>query len=503
MSEKTLKIFLFSAIAINFYLTLGLTPLFNLDEGAFSEATREMLLNHDFITTYLNGSLRFDKPILIYWLQALSVSVFGLNEFSLRLPSAVAATFWAGAVYFFTKKLYDEKSAIFAAFFMVTALQIGLIAKAAIADSLLNMFIAFSMFSLFLYIKEKKEKYLLFSFAFIGFGFLTKGPVAVLVPLATYFLYTLVKKDMKTFFRDVLNIKGIVIFLIIALPWYIAEYMAQGQKFIDGFFLKHNLHRFESSMEKHRGSLFYFIPVLLIGLLPWTSLLIKYLTGLKEKLKQKDDFFLFGSIWFLFVFLFFSFSGTKLPHYVIYGYTPLFIFMGLYFREIKNEFLLSLPMIIFVILLAGLPFVAENIIQNQKESVQNIFYVLKPYFNTFYYLSLGTILALLLLRFTKEKKVIILGFSMIFILNYVGWIYAHAREFPVKHAAEYVKKQKIGNIVMYHINTPSFNVYAGMLVEKRKPKVGDIVISKPSALKKYNYKTLFKEGTIVIAKIEK
>jgi len=503
MSEKNLKIFLFLAILINFYLTLALTPLFNLDEGAFSEATREMLLNHDFITTYLNGDLRFDKPILIYWLQALSVSIFGLNEFALRLPSAVAATLWAGGIYWFTKKIYDEKSAVFSAFFMVTALQIGLIAKAAIADALLNMFIAFSMFSLFLYIKEQKEKYLLFSFAFIGFGFLTKGPVAVLVPLATYFIYMIVKKDLKSFFKDIFNIKGIALFLIIALPWYIAEYMAQGQKFIDGFFLKHNLHRFESSMEKHKGSIFYFIPVILIGLLPWTSLLIKYLANLKAKLKQKDDFFLFGSIWFIFVFLFFSFSGTKLPHYVIYGYTPLFIFMGLYFKEIKNEFLLSLPLILFIVVLAVLPSVAASILPKQKESVQNIILSVMPYFNMFYYLSLGTVLALLLIRFTKEKKVLILGFSMIFILNYVGWIYAHAREFPVKHAAKYVKEHKINKIVMYHINTPSFNVYAKMLVEKRKPKSGDVVISKPSALKKYKYKTLFKEGTVIIAKIEK
>ena len=500
MSTKTLKIFLFLAILINFYLTLSLTPLFNLDEGAFSEATREMFLNHNFITTYLNGHLRFDKPILIYWLQALSTIIFGFNEFALRLPSAIAATLWALGIYFFTKKLFSEKEAIFASFFMVSALQIGLIAKAAIADSLLNMFIAFSMFSLYIYLKEKKEKYLLLTFAFIGFGFLTKGPVAVLVPLATYFIYALIKKDFKKFLKDVFNIKGIIIFLIIALPWYLAEYHQEGMKFIKGFFLKQNIKRFDTSFEHHKGSLFYYIPVVLIGLLPWTSLFIKYLTKLKEMIK--NDFVLFGSIWFFFVFLFFSLSGTKLPHYVIYGYTPLFIFMALAYEKIKSEFLYSLPLILFVITLLILPFFLKENLYHFNDFTRTAILTLYPYFNKFYFGILGFILIISIFNYGKELKTLILGFSTIFILNYVGWIYAHVRAIPVKEAAIYVKKHHIKKVVMYHLNTPSFDVYAKMLVEKRYPKVGDIVLTKVTTLKEFNYDLLFKKGVIALIKIK-
>ena len=500
MAEKSLKIFLFFAVLVNFYFTLSLTPLFNLDEGAFSEATREMFVNHNFITTYLNGNLRFDKPILIYWLQALSTLIFGFNEFALRLPSALAATLWSGGIYFFTKKIFDEKKAILAAFFMVTALQIGLIAKAAIADSLLNMFIAFSMFSLYIYLKENREKYLLLAFAFIGFGFLTKGPVAVLIPLATYFIYALIKKDFKKFLKDVFNIKGILIFLIIALPWYIAEYKQEGMKFIDGFFLKHNLKRFDTSFEHHRGSLFYYIPVVLIGFLPWTSLFIKYLVKIKEIIK--NDFVLFGSIWFFFVFLFFSFSGTKLPHYVIYGYTPVFIFMALIFDKIKSEFLLSLPLILFTITLLILPFFLRDSIPHFKDFTKTAVITLLPYFNKFYFGSLGFILILSLMKFSKEIKTLILGFSMIFILNYVGWIYANVRAVPVKEAALYVKKHRIKNVVMYHLNTPSFDIYAKMTVEKKEPETGDIVLTKVTDLKKFNYKLLFKKGVIALIKIK-
>jgi len=495
------KVFLFLAILVNFYLTLAITPLFNLDEGAFSEATREMLVNHDFITTYLNGNLRFAKPILIYWLQAISVSIFGINTFAFRLPSAIAATLWVIGLYYFGKKIYDEKTGVLGAFFLATALQIGLVAKAAIADALLNMFIAFSMFALFLYIKEKKEKYLLISFAMIGFGFLTKGPVAILIPLATYFIFMLIKKDLKQFFKDVFNIKGLLIFSVIALPWYILEFKAQGMKFINGFFLKNNIGRFERSFQAHKGSIFYYIPVILIGLLPWTSLFLKYLLKIKEYLKSKDDFLLFGSIWFLFVFIFFSLSGTKLPHYLIYGYTPVFIFMAISFKDIKSEFLYSLPFILLILALISLPFILPYI-HIKKELVKYIIESITPYFNYFYFISLGLILILSLIKFGKNIKTLILGFGMIFILNYVGWIYAHARDIPVKEAAIFVKKHHIKNVVMYHLNTPSFDVYARMLVIKRFPKPGDIVVTRITALDKFKYNLLFKKGIIAVIKVK-
>ena len=82
-------------ILASFFLGLGSAPLFDVDEGAFSEATREMLVSKNYLTTYLNGTPRFDKPIFIYWLQAVSIKLFGINEFAFRLPSALAGTVWA------------------------------------------------------------------------------------------------------------------------------------------------------------------------------------------------------------------------------------------------------------------------------------------------------------------------------------------------------------------------------------------------------------------------
>ena len=138
-------------IFISFFVGLGSTPLFDVDEGAFSEATREMLQSGNYLTTYLNGVPRFDKPILIYWMQALSVTFFGLNEFALRLPSALASTLWAILLYRFCVVLFDRRTAFISTALLVLSLQVTIIGKAAIADALLNCTLAASMFAIFLY----------------------------------------------------------------------------------------------------------------------------------------------------------------------------------------------------------------------------------------------------------------------------------------------------------------------------------------------------------------
>ncbi len=496
------------AIFLSFFATLSFAPLFDLDEGAFSEATREMLQNGNFITTYLNGELRFDKPILIYWLQAISVKLFGLNEFAFRLPSAIAATFWALGIYWFARRYFEEQIAFLATFFMITSLQITVIAKAAIADALLNMFIAYSMFFVYLYLDKKDKKYLYLAFGAIGFGVLTKGPVAILIPLAVTFIYLLIKKELKLFFKTVLNPIGLIIFSAIALPWYILEYMDQGMKFIEGFFLKHNISRFKTSFEGHGGSLFYYVPVVLAGILPYTTLFLKAIS--KVKTWFRNDLYLFFAIWFLFVFLFFSFSGTKLPHYVIYGYTPLFFIMAIYLKDIKNDLLYMLPALILFLILLFLPEIALAVKDNVKdEFAKEIIKESPAYFTLTYRLFFGfSIIFLIYLSFNKHfdkiTKSVSLGFLSVIAINFfVIPTYGKIAQLPIKEAALIAKKYDY-DVVMYKLNTPSFILYSEKFVKKRAPKSGDIVLTKITALKNIKkYKILYKKNGIALIKVEK
>ena len=502
-----LKLLLIIVALFNFFLPLGFVPLFDLDEGAFSEATREMLESGNYITTYLNGELRFDKPILIYWFQALSVKLFGLNEFALRLPSATAASLWAAAIWHFTKRHFNEKTAFYATLSMLGALQINIIAKAAIADALLNLFIALSLFCVWLYLESKRLRYLYFAFAAISVGFLTKGPVAILIPLATTFFYLLLKRDLKQFVKIVFNPIGIVIFLSIAMPWYILEYIDQGEKFINGFFLKHNLERFHSSFENHRGSLFYYIPVVLIGLLPFTTPLLKAFYRIKSNLREPIMQYLF--LWFLFVFLFFSLSGTKLPHYVIYGYTPLFLFIGWIMAKSKIQVTWGflLPSLLLFGILLFFPYILD--LATPKNSYYAaLFHAGKEVFGVKFQIITATLILLFIalrsLSLQQELKVTLIALlfglyiNMVVIRNY-----ALVVQQPIKEAALYAKKHNL-HVMLYHFTKPSFLVYRQELSPKKKPKPGDYLLTQKHNLAKFKkYSVQYSKNGLYLIRIEK
>ena len=137
---QRLRFFLWLAIAVSFFFNLSAIPLFDVDEGAFSEATREMFERGDFISPYLNGVPRYDKPILIYWLQAASVAVFGFEPFAFRLPSALAATLWVLAVSAFVRKVRSPQLGYYAGIVTALCLAVSVIGKAATADALPERF---------------------------------------------------------------------------------------------------------------------------------------------------------------------------------------------------------------------------------------------------------------------------------------------------------------------------------------------------------------------------
>jgi 4-amino-4-deoxy-L-arabinose transferase-like glycosyltransferase len=149
-------------------------------------------------------------------------------------------------------------------------------------------------------------------------GFLVKGPVALVLPVGTLLIYWF----FAPFYRLEINrlitdSRAWLVFLCVALPWYIYAYLRHGQLFIDGFLLKHNIERFMGSMEGHSGHWAYFLIALPLLWLPWTVLWFKAL--LDYKLNWQNSFLKYCWIWFLFVFVFFTLANTKLPHYLLYA----------------------------------------------------------------------------------------------------------------------------------------------------------------------------------------
>jgi 4-amino-4-deoxy-L-arabinose transferase-like glycosyltransferase len=354
-------------------LRLGGAPLFDVDEGAFSEATREMFERHDFLSTYLNGAHRFDKPILIYWLQAASVSVFGFNEFGFRFPSVVAAAAWCQAVAVFGAPRIGSRNALFACGIAATSLGVFVIGRAATADALLNALLTLALFEAWRVIEQIARNgdlgrqiarpALFRAYLWIALGVLTKGPVAILIPVAAVFLYALAapRIDPRFTMRDAIRMffdpVGWAILLVVAAPWYVAALVIHGRDFVDGFLLRHNVQRFTGTLQGHSGSAFYYVLMVPLLLWPWLAWLVAAIVAIVRALRKQtvEPLHAFLWIWCVFVIAFFSLSGTKLPHYALYGCTPLFLLCAMERERVTSLVLAALPAVLLIALVVLLP----------------------------------------------------------------------------------------------------------------------------------------------------
>jgi 4-amino-4-deoxy-L-arabinose transferase-like glycosyltransferase len=497
---------LLAAIGLAFFLNLGSAPLFDRDEGAFSEATREMVESGNFVSTTLNGEPRYDKPILTYYFQAVGVAILGWNEWGLRLHSALAAALWVLAVWGFARREWDDGTGWAAGMIAATSLWVMVIGRAATADALLNLFLALTLFDLYRFWKSKRRSPLYRVFFWSALGFLTKGPIAVAIPLAAAFLLALVRGQMWRYLKAVFSPVGWTVFFLVAGPWYWVVYARDGQAFIDGFFLGHNLNRFADTMEGHGGVLFYFVPVALLILLPHTSLFLKSLTRIRKA--NRSDLELFLWLWFGFVFLFFSVSSTQLPHYLLYGATPLFLLMARYRAELTSRILTLLPAFFLVALLAFLPEIWRVVEPRVTDDFTLAVMTVAPAaFDASYRIWTGLgLLALVLLAIRRRWRPWqqLMGAGMVVaavIALALVPTYGEIQQGPTKEAAALARSEG-WDVVMWRLDMPSFAFYYGDITPLRAPMEGEVVFTRVTRLNRLEIPTevLFQKGGVVLAR---
>jgi 4-amino-4-deoxy-L-arabinose transferase-like glycosyltransferase len=496
-------------VATSFFWMLGAAPLFDVDEGAFSQATLEMFERGDFLSTYLNGEPRYDKPILVYWLQAAAVALLGPGEWAFRLPSALCGALWAWITYLFARRHYGEERALFAAVLLATSLGVHLIGRAATADALLNCLLAASMFSAWQHLSTGRRGWLYATHAAIALGVLAKGPIAILVPLATTFLFCFFRRDLKTWARAVFDWRALLVFLAIAAPWYAAILAKEGRGFVEGFFLKHNVARFGGPLQGHGGSLLYYFPVVLLLSLPFTALLVPVAARVREL--WRDELQAYLLLWFAFVFVFFSLSGTKLPHYVLYGYTGLALLMaGQAFAVRSTSWSLAPALVFFLALLVapnGLAHLAPRVVdayyRQALAGVLGDFDI--AYFAYFGVAAAIVVYAMLERQTALPRKLALCGLLAVagmstLVVPAVGELQA-----PIKEAGLLARERHF-DVVAWRLNAPSFSVYRGAPTPSREPRAGDVIVTRASRLsalpKGTSYDILFSRGGIVLARIK-
>lgn len=422
-----------------------------------------MLETNNWLTPTYNGNNRYDKPILFYWLVIIAYKIFGINEFSARLPSALSAILLTIVIFLFVKKNIDERHAIFSLIPWILCPYFIIYSHAAVTDMVLCLFISLSLFSFFIstndYINEKKKNnfYIYSFYLFSALATLTKGLIGILIPFGVSIIYMLLTCGRKCL-KNIFNIRGIILFLLICLPWFLIQIYINGSEFINLFFIKHHFKRYTGVISGHKGPIYYFIPVLILGLFPWSSYIP---SSIKRIAIEKEKIQIFLLTWFLFIFIFFSFSTTKLPNYILPSIPALCILIS-YGINFNNERWQNTSLIILTVLsitLATILFIGKDYgIYYNSLNVKPLWFLLVT-------LSLIAITAIYQLLTKKRKPFItclLTGLFLYIIMSEVFPLINHHLQDSIYRYSLYAKEKlnKDDYLITLSLNNPSIVFYS-------------------------------------------
>ena len=296
-----------------FFHELGGIGFLGPDEPRYAGVARTMYETGDYITPRLNGENWFEKPALMYWLAALGYWVVGVGETGARLPSAFAATVSVLLVYWIGRRMFTRGTGFAAALILMTSVGFFGLARAASMDMLvtasLTGALAFFLAGMDAEDGPSRRWFFYLFYASLGIGALAKGPVAFLLPAMTMVLFMFWRTGFREWKRW--HPEGIVVTALVGAPWYAAVTWANGRQFFDVFIVGHNLQRFTSEVYGHLQPFYYYLPVLLLLMFPWSFLLIP---ALVRRFSRGEHLLL---MWALVPLVFFSLSGSKLPAYIL------------------------------------------------------------------------------------------------------------------------------------------------------------------------------------------
>jgi len=309
---------------------LGIRPFFVPDEFRYAEIPREMLASGDWVVPRLNGLRYFEKPPLGYWINAASMALFGQNRFAARLPSAMAAGASALFLFFLVRRFgWFKGSAPLTAGIFLTFLEVYEVGTYNVLDSTFSLFVTAALVFFFFGYRASSRagKALFLSLCGVacGLGFLTKGFIALVIPVVTVVPFLIWERKTKA----MLGLFWIPLLcaLLTVLPWGILIHLREPD-FWHYFIWTEHIHRFLAQDAQHAKPFWFYLPVLIIGLLPWSVLSPAATLGLR-KVPWKDPLIRFALCWLLFPFLFFSASHGKLPSYMLPCLAPFALFFAL------------------------------------------------------------------------------------------------------------------------------------------------------------------------------
>ena len=339
---------------------LGTRSLISSDEGRYATLALHVLQSGEWITPRLNGLLYFEKPPLGYWFGAVSMALFGVNEFAARLWPGLAGLGTVVLVGYTAKRLWGPRSGVHALLIAGACTWINVNSHFLTLDAGLCAAVTLCLCGVLIaehagFQSREGARWMIAAWLGIALGVLSKGPVALVIPLGTLIVQSLWRRD-RAIWAQLHWVAGLCILAVVTVPWFVLVSI-RNPDFAWFFFIHEHLARYVTTVHKREGSWWYYMPILLAGTLPWTAALPWLLRP------RRNDFA--GSlliVWVAFIFVFFSISESKLPSYILPIFPAIALLAARAFAQATPRALawfLTLPVVTWLVAVA-LMFHAEQ-----------------------------------------------------------------------------------------------------------------------------------------------
>jgi 4-amino-4-deoxy-L-arabinose transferase-like glycosyltransferase len=321
------------ALGLLWGVALGARALWGPDEGRYVEISREMVLTGNYVTPRLNGVKYFEKPPLFYWLEAGAIRVFGLQEWALRLVPALMALGGCLAVYAAGRRFWGRRAGLLAAAVLATSPLYYFLGNAINLDMTVSVLLTLALLAFLVAVEEPegaRRRNLFWAFYLaLALATLTKGLIGIVIPGMILFVWMALLGEWRLLARMRL-ISGTVLFLIVAVPWHVLV-ARENSEWLYYYFVHEHFLRYTTKVHDRYEPPWFFLPVLLGGLIPWTAFLVQAVRGALPaswQTRREKRIELFLVLWAVLVVGFFSLSDSKLIPYILPAVPPLALLIG-------------------------------------------------------------------------------------------------------------------------------------------------------------------------------
>lgn len=329
--------FIVGALSVLFF-TLSGWPLWVPDDARYAEIAREMVVSHDYITPHLNSLEYFEKPALFYWLLSLAIHWGGLHLTTLRAVNGIVGLVGCLATYAIGRGLYSRSVGLLSAFMLGTSLLYFLMVHVINLDLSLSVFLSLSLYA-FLWGLQKplgftRRFYIGAAFIFSALAVMTKGLIGIVFPCLIVFLWIVILRNVRLL-KSCYFVSSFFLFLLVALPWHLLL-QHRHPEFFNFYFINQQFLRYATLEANRYQPIWFFIPILLLGFFPWVVFLPQTLYSLWKRIKKSRTHAaneLFLIIWAGSIFIFYSFSKSKLIPYILPVMPPLALLTAQYLVE--------------------------------------------------------------------------------------------------------------------------------------------------------------------------